>query len=77
MTFTGWQVNVLLKKSRALDLTKLLIGTGRACWILYLDICILDADGSILDACMLGAVSALSGLKSLPKVAIDEAGVSH
>lgn len=53
-----------------------MFGGGRACWIIYLDIYVLDADGSILDACLLGAVTAISGLKSLPQVAIDEAGVS-
>lgn len=69
------QVQMLLQQSGALDLSKLTIGPGRACWVAYLDIYILDADGSLLDACMLGAVAALSGFKTLPQVTVDDSGV--
>ena len=68
-------MKLLIKQSGCLDLKKLIISSGRACWIAYLDMYILDADGSVLDACMLAAVAALSGLTSLPQIAVDEHGV--
>ena len=68
-------MNSLLEQSAAVDLNKMIISSGRAFWRANIDIHILDMDGSILDACLLSAVAALSSLKSLPQVSIDENGV--
>jgi len=68
------QVDLLLKASKAVDLSKLIIGSGEAVWVAYLDIYVLDADGSVLDACLLAAVAALASMKSLPSVAVDKRG---
>lgn len=68
-------MNLLLHKSGFVDLSKLTISSGRACWVARLDVYILDADGSLLDGCMLGAVASLYGLRTLPHVTVDDTGV--
>ena len=68
------QVDLLLRASKAVDLSKLLIGS-EAVWVLYLDIYVLDADGSVLDACLLAAVAALASMKPLPSVALESGRV--
>jgi exosome complex RNA-binding protein Rrp42 (RNase PH superfamily) len=68
------QVDLLLKASMAVDLSKLVISSGKAVWVAYLDMYVLDADGSVLDACMLAAVAAIASLRPLPSMAIDESG---
>jgi exosome complex RNA-binding protein Rrp42 (RNase PH superfamily) len=74
-TDTLLQLELLLTASKAVDLSKLVIGSGEAVWLAYLDIYVLDADGSVLDACLLAAVAALASMKSLPSVAVDDSGV--
>ena len=52
------------------------ISSGKAFWRANVDIYVLDIDGSVLDASLLGAVAALSSLKALPQVIMDDSGVS-
>ncbi|BDC19316.1 exosome complex protein Rrp42 [Acidianus sp. HS-5] len=56
-----------LRDSKSIDLTKLVIETGKKIWTIWVDIYVLDYGGNILDACTLAAVSALYDAK-LPKV---------
>ena len=65
---------MLLKTSKAVDLRQLVIGSGRAVWVAYLDIYVLDADGCLLDVCLLAAAASLASLKALPSVSVDESG---
>ena len=68
------KVDLLLRASKAVDLSRLVIGS-EAAWVLYLDIYVLDADGSVLDACLLAAVAALASMKPLPSVAMESGRV--
>ena len=65
---------MLLKTSKAADLRQLVIGSGRAVWVAYLDIYVLDADGCLLDVCLLAAAASLASLNALPSVSVDESG---
>lgn len=65
------QLNALL--SSAVDARQLCIDAGKAAWAVYVDIYVLDADGSLHDACLLAALAALSSLQ-LRAVSIDESG---
>eukprot|EP00775_Hariotina_reticulata_P012502 gene12502-12637_t len=56
-----------------LKLSDLCIGEGQAVWVVYLDLYILNAAGSLLDAALLAAVAALQGTK-LPAVHLTEEG---
>ena len=49
------------------------MATAQAVWVLYLDLYILDADGSLLDACLLAAAAALRDVR-LPAVQLTEDG---
>ncbi len=42
-------------------------------WAVFLDIYVLDADGALLDVCLLAAVAALLGLQ-LPRVEVNDQG---
>lgn len=42
-------------------------------WAVFLDIYVLDADGALLDVCLLAAVAALLGLR-LPHVEVNDQG---
>jgi exosome complex component RRP43 len=66
------QIRTLLRCSGAVDDDELAIDKGNA-WTVFLDIYVLDADGALLDVCLLAAVAALLGLR-LPKVDMDSAG---
>lgn len=68
------QVKQLLLKSKAVDLSKLAIPSGKTAWVAYLDIYILNLDGGLLDVCLLAAVASLASLKSLPSAVIGEDG---
>lgn len=46
-----------------LDPKQLCIDPGRAAWAVYVDIYVLDADGSLHDACLLAMLAALSALR--------------
>jgi exosome complex component RRP43 len=56
-----------------LDLGKLVVEEGKASWNLCLDILVLNMDGSVLDACVLAAMAALTSLK-LPEVTTNAEG---
>jgi exosome complex component RRP43 len=56
-----------------LKLSDLCIGEGQAVWVVYLDLYILNAAGSLLDAALLAAVAALQDTK-LPAVHLTEEG---
>ena len=64
----------LLLGSKAVDLTKLAIPSGKTAWVAYLDLYVLNLDGGLLDACLLSAVTCLASLKSLPSAVIGEDG---
>ena len=56
-----------------MKLADLTLDAGKAAWMVYLDIYILDADGSLLDAALLAALASLASLQ-LPPVSIREDG---
>eukprot|EP00892_Ulva_mutabilis_P007597 jgi/Ulvmu1/5209/UM022_0002.1 len=53
-----------------LDLHSLCVQAGQHCWEISVDICVLNDDGGLLDACMAAASSALRMLQ-LPDMVID------
>lgn len=65
------QVDNILQ--HAIDSQQLCIAEGKAAWMAYLDIYILDADGSLFDVSLLAAVAALQSLR-LPQVALNDEG---
>ena len=67
------QVSTALRVGRVVDLGSLAIARGRAAWVAYLDLYVLDADGGLFDAALLAALAALSALR-LPHVNVDEHG---
>lgn len=48
-----------IREGKTIDLTKLVVEAGKKVWIVFIDIDVLDFDGNLIDACTLGAVSAL------------------
>ena len=70
------QVSTALRVGRVVDLRGLAIARGRAAWVAYLDLYVLDADGGLYDAALLAALAALSALR-LPHVVVDEDGKVH
>lgn len=48
-----------LRESGIVDLEDLGITSGEKCWMLFIDIHVLDFDGNLIDAAFLGAVAAL------------------
>lgn len=64
-------VDRCIRESNMLDLEKLCIIEGEKVWILFIDLHILDYDGNLFDASVLGAVAALMDTK-LPKVSIED-----
>ena len=66
-------LNDLLLRHQIFDTKQLCISPGQAVWVAYLDIYILDACGSLLDACLLAAVAALLST-NLPAVHMTDEG---
>lgn len=66
-------VSEALRAADALDLTSLCIAPGKAVWVLYLDISILDADGGEADAALAAALAALRDVRT-PRVDLDDEG---
>jgi len=64
----------LFVRSRAFDTRQLCILRGEQCWTLYIDVLVLSADGSLLDAAALATKAALLATK-LPAVAVSTANV--
>eukprot|EP00891_Asterochloris_glomerata_P004633 jgi/Astpho2/4633/fgenesh1_pg.00067_%23_145_t len=67
------RVSSILQAAGAVDLKDLCISPGKAVWCVYLELYILDAAGSLLDAALLAAVAALSTLK-LPQAVVNNSG---
>jgi exosome complex component RRP42 len=59
-----------LRESKAIALNKLVIIPGKKVWIIWLDIYVLDHDGNLLDASMIGSMLALAQLK-IPYFEVD------
>ncbi|MCI4437692.1 MAG: exosome complex protein Rrp42 [Ignisphaera sp.] len=59
-----------LREPRVIALDKLAIIPGKKVWVVWLDIYILDHDGNLVDASMIGAMLALAQLK-LPRIDVD------
>ena len=66
-------MSTALRAGCVVDLGSLAIARGRAAWVAYLDLYVLDADGALYDAALLAALAALSALR-LPHVDVDEDG---
>ena len=66
-------MSTALRVGRVVDLGSLAIARGRAAWVAYLDLYVLDADGGLYDAALLAALAALCALR-LPHVDVDEDG---
>ncbi|KAK9850091.1 hypothetical protein WJX84_000301 [Apatococcus fuscideae] len=67
------QVSSILACPDVISRQQLCIEPGRACWVVYLDIIVLNADGSLLDLCLLAAWTALCTLR-LPPVCLTAEG---
>jgi exosome complex component RRP43 len=63
----------VLGSPRVFDTHQLCISSGQAVWVLYLDVYILNACGSLLDGCLLAAVAALRNT-NLPAVHLTDEG---
>lgn len=66
-------LNDVLVHSGVLDAKMLCLVPGHHCWILYVDVLVLDYDGNLLDAMIAAARLALSTMR-LPVVRIEEGG---
>jgi exosome complex component RRP42 len=71
-------VDRCLREGKVVDLEKLCIIEGEKVWMIFLDLHVLDFDGNLIDAAVLGSVAALMNTK-LPvanviddKVVVDE-----
>lgn len=60
-----------LRESGVIDLEDLGIVEGEKCWLLFIDIHVLDYDGNLIDAAFLGALTALMG-STLPAYDVEE-----
>lgn len=49
-----------IRESHALDVSKLVIERGEKAWSVIIDVCTLNDDGGLLDACALAALAALT-----------------
>lgn len=60
-----------IRESGMIDLEDLGIEEGEKCWLLFVDIHVLDFDGNLIDASFLGAVTAMLG-GTLPAYDLEE-----
>ena len=60
-----------LREGKIVDLEKLCILEGEKVWMLFLDLHVLDYDGNLLDAAVLGSVAALMNTK-MPTAKIED-----
>ncbi|EFJ19469.1 hypothetical protein SELMODRAFT_233365 [Selaginella moellendorffii] len=67
------QLQNALLSSGVVDLRELSIVSGKAAWMIYLDVYCLDADGSLLDAALLASVAALAHLQ-VPAICVRSEG---
>lgn len=59
-----------IRESKSIDLEKLCIDKGKKVWMVYVDLWVLDHDGNLIDACGLGALSALMTAK-VPELKLE------
>src|SRR3989338_4492560 len=60
-------VDRCIRESHAIDFTKLCIEAGKKCYMLFIDIFVINNDGNLIDACGMAAIAALRNTK-IPKV---------
>ena len=60
-----------LREGKILDLEKLCIIEGEKVWMIFVDIHVLDYDGNLMDAAVLGSVAALTSAK-IPNVVVED-----
>jgi exosome complex component RRP42 len=60
-----------LREGKVVDLEKLCILEGEKVWMLFLDLHVLDYDGNLLDAAVLGSVAALMNTK-IPTAKVED-----
>ena len=58
-----------IRESHCIDLSKLCVIPNKSVWILFIDFYVLNHDGNLFDAAVIGAVAALASAK-IPKVKI-------
>lgn len=63
-----------IREGKVVDLEKLCIIEGKKVWMIFLDIHVLDYDGNLQDAAVLGAVAALMNTK-IPTVTVEDGEV--
>jgi exosome complex component RRP42 len=63
-----------LREGKVVDLEKLCILEGEKVWMLFLDLHVLDYDGNLLDAAVLGSVAALMNTK-IPTAKVEDGKV--
>ncbi len=64
-------VDRCLREGKVVDLEKLCIREGEKVWMLFLDLHVLDYDGNLIDAAVLGSVAALMNTK-IPTTKIED-----
>lgn len=69
-------IQSIYDECNAINLDSLGIITGKFCWIVYIELLILQLDGSIVDACTLATYIALHTSK-IPKVGLLEGESGH
>ncbi|KAL4587496.1 hypothetical protein LXL04_000367 [Taraxacum kok-saghyz] len=67
------QLSDTIISSGMIDLKELSLVSGKAAWMVYLDIYCLDADGALFDAALLAAAAAFSHLQ-IPVVSLNDDG---
>ena len=67
------RISSAVEASSAVNLENLSIDPGRAAWCIYMDIYLLDAAGSLLDAALLATIACLANMR-LPPVKVNEQG---
>lgn len=67
------QLSDTILSSGMINLKELSLVSGKAAWMVYLDIYCLDADGALFDAALLSAVAAFSHLE-IPVVSLNDDG---
>ncbi len=60
-----------IRESKAIDLEELCIVEGEHCWVVFVDIHVLDHDGNLFDASLMGSVAALATAE-VPEVEVED-----
>ncbi|WWC65487.1 uncharacterized protein I303_108105 [Kwoniella dejecticola CBS 10117] len=69
-TYSNW-LNDLLVSSSTLPPSSLVIASGKAVWVIYIDVVCINYDGNAFDAAVLAVMAALKNTR-LPKAKYDE-----